>query len=88
MAALSHSALRDLQYRRGLPQNLYHLPIWLKVLAPTATVHTDASPEAYGATLAHGALEAEMREFYELQGYWDDRYHDRAHIAILELATV
>jgi hypothetical protein len=52
MTRLSHAALRDLQFWKNFPKQLHHRPIWPKVLAPTCTVHTDASMTAYGATLS------------------------------------
>jgi hypothetical protein len=88
MAVLSHPALRDLQLWRDLAQNLQHCPIWPKLLAPTAAVHTDASLAAYGATLARGALDAGTRGFYAVQGYWDGQHRKRTHITLLELATL
>jgi hypothetical protein len=50
---LSHPALRDLQFWRDLPRSLQHRPLWPEAAAPAATVHTDASLTAYGATLAY-----------------------------------
>jgi hypothetical protein len=55
MTRLSHAALRDLQFWKNLPKQLHHRPIWPKELAPTCTVHTDASVTAYGTTLSLGA---------------------------------
>jgi hypothetical protein len=54
---LSHPALRDLTYWRDLRETLHHRPIWPKSETPTATVRTDASMEAYGATLRSGHTE-------------------------------
>lgn len=87
-STLSHSAIRDLQHWRKLGSTMTHRPIWPSILTPTATIHTDASMQAYGATLASGALEAGSKGFFEVQGYWDPVYRETAHITILELLTV
>lgn len=43
---------------------------------------------AYEATLAHEDQDAGTLGYYEVQGYWDQDYRERAHIMILELTTV
>jgi hypothetical protein len=85
---LSHPALRDLAYWRDLRASLHHRPIWPKPETPTATVHTDASVEAYGATLRYGVHGAGIRSHYEVQGFWIGEHRELAHITIYELMTV
>jgi hypothetical protein len=64
MTRLSHEALRDLQFWKNLSKQLHYRPIWPTELAPTCTVHTNASMTAYGATLSRGAHSAGTRGWY------------------------
>jgi hypothetical protein len=85
---VSHLALKYLQFWQDLPQKLHHRPIWPKELKLTATVHTDVSMSAYGATLSLGEHEAGTRGYYECRGYWEGSHKELGHIAVLELTTV
>jgi hypothetical protein len=87
-ARLSHPASKDLENWRDLPDQLHHRPIWPELSKPTVTIHRDASMTAYGATLALGEQEAGSKGFYECRGYWEGSHLNKAHITLLELATV
>jgi hypothetical protein len=87
-ARLSHPALKDLGFCKDLPNQLHHRPTWSEASKPTVTIHTDASMTAYGATLALGEQEAGAKDFYEFRGYWEGSHLNKAHITLLELATV
>lgn len=92
---MSHSALRELQYWRGLRQTLNHRPIWPKLQVPSLKVHTDASMSAYGATLRNGDHEASSRAghesssraHFEFQDHWTGECRLHAHITVLKLLT-
>jgi hypothetical protein len=43
---------------------------------------------AYGVTLALGEQEAGAKGVYECRGYWEGSHFNKAHITLLELATV
>jgi hypothetical protein len=73
---LSHPALRDLAYWRDLRASLHHRPIWPTPETSTATVHTEASMEANGATLRSGAHGAGIRGHYEVQGFWSGEHRE------------
>jgi hypothetical protein len=85
---ISHLALKHLQFWWDLPQKLHHRPIWPKELKPTATVHTDASMSAYGATLSRGEHQSGTRGIYECRGYWEGSHKELAHITVPEFMTV
>jgi hypothetical protein len=65
---LSHPDLLQLAYWRDLRGSLYQRPIWPKPEISAATVHTNTSMEAYGATMHSGAHGAGTRGHYEVQG--------------------
>jgi hypothetical protein len=85
---LSQLALRDLAYWRDMRVSLHRRPIYPKPETPTATVHTDAFMQAYGASLRSGAHEAGTRGHNEVQGFWSGEHREPAHITIYELMTV
>jgi hypothetical protein len=87
-ARLSHPASKDLENWRDIPNQLHDRPIWPEVSKPTVTIHRDASMTAYGATLALGEQEAGAKDFYECRGDWEGSHLNKAHITLLELATV
>lgn len=77
----------DLTHWRQLGNTFLSRPIWPDILRPTArcraTIHTDASLTAYGATLGEGAQCAGAKGYYETQGFWDPRFRETAHITIM-----
>jgi hypothetical protein len=85
---LSHPALKDLGFWRDLPNQLHQRPIWPAASKPTVTIHTDASKTAYAATFTLGEQEAGARGLYECWGYWEGSHLGKAHITLLDLATV
>lgn len=70
-----------------MPQYLHHRPIWPSPVVPTTTIHTNASLQAYGATIAQVVAEAGAPGHYEISGFWQNSNKQIAHITLMELST-
>lgn len=87
-ARLGKTGIRDVLWWRDLHAQLMHRKIQHGAQPATATVHTDASLGAWGATLSAGETLPGTPGMYEVLGYWDPELRRRAHITELELRTV